>query len=312
MKRSSAFTLIELLVVIAIIAILAAILFPVFSQAKEAAKKTADLSNVKQLSQAVLMYEGDNDDVMPLGHTAVPNDPSGWSYTFWQEVPGDWDPSIGQANIDSNANFWANSLYAYTKSYKVYESPAATEIVPSWSNLGAASKPVSATTTYTYNGLLTAYPAAGVAASSSLPMFWQGQGKRITKGYGYTNPYMFCPTANTPCVYQPASSGCSKSVNGQQSTTALTTTGGTSASAWAFAKGQNFVMSDSSAKFRRLGSQKSPQQTDYKVDPWAEYSASGNGIPTRSWYGGAGATGCHAYLFRPDFDFATWDQAVTF
>lgn len=63
MNRKSAFTLIELLVVIAIIAILAAILFPVFAQAKEAAKKTAGLSNLKQNAVAVLMYNADNDGV---------------------------------------------------------------------------------------------------------------------------------------------------------------------------------------------------------------------------------------------------------
>ena len=62
LKKNSAFTLIELLVVIAIIAILAAILFPVFAQAKLAAKKTASLSNIKQLTLANIMYEGDYDD----------------------------------------------------------------------------------------------------------------------------------------------------------------------------------------------------------------------------------------------------------
>lgn len=63
--RSSikAFTLIELLVVIAIIAILAAILFPVFAQAKLAAKKTVSLNNTKQLALALNMYCIDNDDV---------------------------------------------------------------------------------------------------------------------------------------------------------------------------------------------------------------------------------------------------------
>lgn len=60
MKR--AFTLIELLVVIAIIAILAAILFPVFARAKEAAKQSQGLSNVRQIGVAYQLYLGDNDD----------------------------------------------------------------------------------------------------------------------------------------------------------------------------------------------------------------------------------------------------------
>ncbi len=64
-SRSSGFTLIELLVVIAIIAILAAILFPVFAQAKDAAKKTQCISNTKQLGIAAIMYAGDADDVLP-------------------------------------------------------------------------------------------------------------------------------------------------------------------------------------------------------------------------------------------------------
>jgi len=65
-RNSSGFTLIELLVVIAIIAILAAILFPVFAQAKMAAKKTQDLSNAKQLNLAIQMYGGDYDDTNPF------------------------------------------------------------------------------------------------------------------------------------------------------------------------------------------------------------------------------------------------------
>jgi len=60
------FTLIELLVVIAIIAILAAILFPVFAQAKLAAKKASCTSNAKQAALGLIMYGGDSDDMFPM------------------------------------------------------------------------------------------------------------------------------------------------------------------------------------------------------------------------------------------------------
>ncbi|MBL8040571.1 MAG: prepilin-type N-terminal cleavage/methylation domain-containing protein, partial [Chthonomonas sp.] len=68
MKRKiiRAFTLIELLVVIAIIAILAAILFPVFAQAKNAAKVTVAITQVKQIGLAQLMYLDNNDDTFFL------------------------------------------------------------------------------------------------------------------------------------------------------------------------------------------------------------------------------------------------------
>lgn len=66
MNSRKAFTLIELLVVIAIIAILAAILFPVFAQAKQAAKRTASISNNKQISLGALMYMADYDDMFPI------------------------------------------------------------------------------------------------------------------------------------------------------------------------------------------------------------------------------------------------------
>ena len=102
MKR--AFTLIELLVVIAIIAILAAILFPVFAQAKEAAKKTACMSNMKQIGLSLQMYLTDNDDMM-----------------FFRA--GSANSRAG--NIPStNANRWWNLLIPYLKSNKVFQCPS--------------------------------------------------------------------------------------------------------------------------------------------------------------------------------------------
>lgn len=65
MKRRG-FTLIELLVVIAIIAILAAILFPVFAKAREKARQTACLSNMKQVGMGLMMYVSDYDETMPM------------------------------------------------------------------------------------------------------------------------------------------------------------------------------------------------------------------------------------------------------
>jgi prepilin-type N-terminal cleavage/methylation domain-containing protein len=67
----SAFTLIELLVVIAVIAILAAILFPVFAQAREKARQTTCVSNMRQMGLAVQMYAQDYDECLPLAATAT-------------------------------------------------------------------------------------------------------------------------------------------------------------------------------------------------------------------------------------------------
>lgn len=98
MNSRKAFTLIELLVVIAIIAILAAILFPVFAQAKMAAKKTADLNNVKQQSLASLMYSGDYDD-MVLRHQT---------------------PNVGDGHGDL---FWTRAVQPYMKNWQLFRSP---------------------------------------------------------------------------------------------------------------------------------------------------------------------------------------------
>jgi prepilin-type N-terminal cleavage/methylation domain-containing protein len=105
------FTLIELLVVIAIIAILAAILFPVFAQAKQAAKGAASLSNSKQIGLAVFMYEGDADDRSPMSMSWQPDAP-----VFF-----------GGCGVVS----WAQACAPYMKNGDMLQDPLATaETVP--------------------------------------------------------------------------------------------------------------------------------------------------------------------------------------
>src|SRR5579862_7266477 len=84
-RKARAFTLIELLVVIAIIAILAAILFPVFARAREAARKTACLSNMKQLGLASQMYKQDYDETYPDSRDTWFDGPPPLS---WYQEPG--------------------------------------------------------------------------------------------------------------------------------------------------------------------------------------------------------------------------------
>jgi prepilin-type N-terminal cleavage/methylation domain-containing protein/prepilin-type processing-associated H-X9-DG protein len=86
-ERKKAFTLIELLVVIAIIAILAAILFPVFAQAREKARQTNCLSNLRNVSTAIMMYVQDNDELMPYYETTPPPAPLPRNFWFVQITP---------------------------------------------------------------------------------------------------------------------------------------------------------------------------------------------------------------------------------
>ena len=118
--RKKAFTLIELLVVIAIIAILAAILFPVFAQAKLAAKKTADLNNLSQIGKAIMMYAQDADD-----HT------------------------MSVSHIDEYR--WFVPLYPYVKNPDVFRTPAY-QRTPVVNDEGQLETPLS---DYSINGLFS-------------------------------------------------------------------------------------------------------------------------------------------------------------
>jgi prepilin-type N-terminal cleavage/methylation domain-containing protein/prepilin-type processing-associated H-X9-DG protein len=83
MARRKGFTLIELLVVIAIIAILAAILFPVFAKAREKARQTSCLSNMKQIGLGLISYTTDYDEMFPPSYTYLNGVGGAGGYTHW-------------------------------------------------------------------------------------------------------------------------------------------------------------------------------------------------------------------------------------
>jgi prepilin-type N-terminal cleavage/methylation domain-containing protein len=109
-SKTRGFTLIELLVVIAIIAILAAILFPVFAQARESARKAVCLSNNKQLGLAVMMYVQDYDEGFPVN--------------LWGTAPinvADNDTRSGQYY---SAIQWMWEVYPYMKNRQILACPS--------------------------------------------------------------------------------------------------------------------------------------------------------------------------------------------
>jgi len=98
MRQSRGFTLIELLVGIAIIAILAAILFPVFARAREKARQTSCLSNVKQLGLTLMMYVSDYDEMFPA------------AYDY--------------ASTPTSSRFWYVQAQPYVKNMQIFDCPS--------------------------------------------------------------------------------------------------------------------------------------------------------------------------------------------
>lgn len=309
MKRN-AFTLIELLVVIAIIAILAAILFPVFAQAKVAAKKTQGISNIKNLGTASQIYLSDYDDTYGLSTPLIP----GLGYAWDRFIPlSEIVPTTANGAVrDAISTFYYNALNPYVKNRQILKDPMGISQSPlpagAFAAAGITTIPVDAPpVSYTFNGLLEAYSATSIANPSSLVIWWPGQGKRALQGAGYSSPQLICNNAAAGCRYVPGKPACGTTagVNGESSFYTRSSSG----------KGYNMysgttIMSfaDSHAKARRVGIN-STGPTDPRTDPFALYN--GEQVLTgtnasRYW----DANYCHGYLFRPDFDFQTWDTVL--
>ncbi len=129
------FTLIELLVVIAIIAILAAILFPVFSRAREQARKASCSSDLRQIGLGMMQYTQDYDETMPMFSLAT----------------GSYHGFSGYGTAGDDGMRWADSIYPYIKSIQVFDCPSGDKHVQYY-NRGtiAPGGPYMDITTYSY------------------------------------------------------------------------------------------------------------------------------------------------------------------
>lgn len=142
--KKRAFTLIELLVVIAIIAILAAILFPVFSRAKEAAKKISAVVQMRQLGMATIIYAGDNNDILP--------------------------PSTNyDADVTDPSRIWTGPVFPYVKNEEIFVAPGVSgsaRYADDWSERSFMSIGMSDATAYANLGR----PPEKICASGELKL----------------------------------------------------------------------------------------------------------------------------------------------
>jgi len=222
--KGKGFTLIELLVVIAIIAILAAILFPVFAQAREKARQTSCLSNMKQLGLGLMMYADDYDECY---------------------AGGTWT-SYGEMNNWNSAKYsFVVALYPYVKSAGIYvcsSVPKANQIKTLWVTNNGIGYP---STSYQANGVLMSCNGSPVSVGSvarpSEVIFLTENGSARGGGGASEQPWCFY---TRPC--RDSGSGYTK----------FTEVG--TMSTWngqaLHNKGQNVTYADGHAKYAKSGS----------------------------------------------------------
>jgi prepilin-type N-terminal cleavage/methylation domain-containing protein len=316
MKR--AFTLIELLVVIAIIAILAAILFPVFAQAKEAAKKTATLAQYKQVGTGAQIYIADYDDVFPLsfGPQGATN---GWRNGQFAAVPNGWTTS-GARDVEPRKSEEAmqvlNALYPYIKNWGLYAGTGITTY-----NYGIAQSALSsarpALVNLSYNGMLHAWSATAVAQPSRLPLLSPTHMKQNLLGLSITSPMLDClTTGGQTCRFTPDAfpAGVPGPINGGARYGYAWWLVGTLSNftLWQYGRGMAFVSADTSARHMNFNAPLWPNYADnVNSSPWSSFDP--NGPPGSPYWmtdcvspGGNKAGGQVYYpgYYRPDSEYS--------
>lgn len=316
--RRSAFTLIELLVVIAIIAILAAILFPVFAQAKEAAKKTQTLAQFKQVGTSAHIYLADHDDRYPLSmsYNSVGNV---WRHGNYHAVPNGWT-TAGSRHLDprrtEEGSFVLNALQPYIKNLDIYSGAGLANVALAGVNPAVAGyEPVGINVTY--NGFLHAWSSTAVASPSKLPMMLQNY-KENTRGMMISNPVLCCTVAGPACQFngsgypQPGQTSCAYYGAGYGYVWFLSTLQ-SNFTVWVYGRGMAFIAADTSARMIQFNAPNWPQYAEnVNSSPWSSFDGS-PGWPKGSPYwmtdcvqpGGTkgGSNIFYAGFFRPDSEY---------
>lgn len=288
-KVHGAFTLIELLVVIAIIAILAAILFPVFAQAKEAAKKTQLISNTKQIATSFILYAGDYDDRFP---NLILHCSSGLFCTSGGDYPADYRNNTPDW-LARHKGYWADATDAYIKNKDMLIIPSA-PVTASTNTPLPGKKP--GRIALTPNGLLNNLSQNEVQEVSRIPMLWYGRGYINIEGFGNVQPALRCALSPTiACRFQSGigPQGVADTfghVRFTQTAKAAVTT-----------DGNIQVRVDTSAKFFKMARPGTTGQANL-FDPFASYDANGLGTASISCRR-PGETSYYWCHFRPDWDF---------
>ncbi len=184
MNLNKAFTLIELLVVIAIIAILAAILFPVFGQAKAAAKKAACISNIRQIGMAALMYSNDYDDVGPGAAIGAADAGLVGGWIYYNRFPAD------DGALPAGYDVTKGSLYPYIKNGGIFVCP-----VDNFAKTSGNSFAINECVTIPNNGFEEGMSLTSLEAPSDTAYFleeWENE----TANTGSTDDGFYVPIAN--------------------------------------------------------------------------------------------------------------------
>lgn len=276
------FTLIELLVVIAIIAILAAILFPVFAQARDAARKAQCQSNLKQIGTAFTMYSQDYDETMPL------EDGKNGVFNTISTMP----PTARAGSTASRDSVWTNSLQPYVKSWNVFACPscpditAQTPLAPGAAILPGAPKVLIS---YTYNGIVSNTSLAAFQNSAACVLTWEGLGKAALQNYALVSPALPNGSPSIPHESFPPSRNSPGFV--------WLTNPNPSPTYFVHGRGLNYLFVDGHVKYQ-------PMSTDRFTSPFSVLTPNGEWQGVGWWWDGSidpstGATGC-PWMFRPN------------